>query len=713
MTEANKDILARPDFAKPWACSANNRKLIERYANTRRHTIVEDPGPFRKLALSSDGNTLVAVARRVLCLFNTRTRERLDRVVFDSDIEHVVINSDGQIVFVADATNTVHVIDVSFTYRSQVVTYESDIVAMAVDSTGSRLAIADVTSSINLLDTNDFQNTPVPDCGFRPQRLVIRNDEDMLLAYGLREIVVYRLSTVECLARYGNNQQVEESFCLTDEHLIAEAPGGFVVFDVATAEFRFVPARTYEAYDATPDGSVFTTAHLYGLTLWDTSRGAEIRQVRTYIREINDIKICDEGQVVYVCGDDAIVDCYSVRGERLATYSDFYSPIMAAATTHADRTLVVADESGSLAVYDLVTGVSSRFHQHTCCISKLFVEGSLVATGAHDGWARVLDLDTGKQEFGVNFPGSPVQAVTLDGDRFLAIGNYLGQVQLYDLDTHKLVREFHGNRCTIRSLSISPCRRYLMSTNESGEALIFDYESGELTNQLKGYGTIYSGCFDESGEFVYFGDDHGWIVKARPNSLRASKRWHIHSSSVRSIHIRGDKLTSIGISDKAQVLDLKTGQTILDCPVNTKPYHRVAFMNASGTRLVTGGQDGCLMFRDVTNGSILAELHNLAHGFLWLTRDDEATKDYGDCFWTDQEALISVYNRVAGIETLLVPSSEEYKEYVRIHKNQSMTMTRVGMTPAAIDESIGQLLEIRRNSIMDWDPFALLEQLPG
>jgi WD40 repeat protein len=200
-------------------------------------------------------------------------------------------------------------------------------------------------------------------------------------------------------------------------------------------------------------------------------------------------------------------------------------------------------------------------------------------------------------------------------------------------------------------------------------------------------------------------------VKARPTSLRVSKRWNTHSTSVRSIHIHGNKLTSIGISDKAQVLDLKTGKTLLDCPVNTKPYHRVAFMNGSGTRLVTGGQDGCLMFRDPNDGSILAELHNLAHGFLWLTCDNEASSDYGDCFWTDQEELIQVYNRVAGIETLLAPSSEEHKEYIRIHKNRALTMSRVGMTSAATDQGIEQLMATRRNSVMDWDAFALLEQL--
>ncbi|MCP4982640.1 MAG: WD40 repeat domain-containing protein [Gammaproteobacteria bacterium] len=712
MTETDKEIVAQQEQLEPWACSAQSRKHLEHYGNTRRHTVAEDPGPFRKLSLSNDGNTLAAATRRVLCLFNTRTRERLERFAFDCDIAQVTINGDGQIIFVADTTNAIHVIDVPFSYRSKVFTHRADIVAMTIDSGGSRLAVADATGCIKILDTANFSNISTLDCGYAPQRLVIRLAEDLLLCFGKRKVIAHQLATGKRLARYGNDEHIEDSFCLPGEYLVTEAPGGFVVFNSEATECRYVPTPTCKAFDTTPDGAVFTTTRRNGLILWDASRGAEIRDMQTYIREVGDIKICDEGQSVYVCGDDATVECFSVTGERLATFSDFYSPIMAAATTNNDRTLIVADETGTLAVYDLVDGTASRFPQHTCCISKLHVEGSLVATGAHDCRARVLDLDSGKEVFSVYFPGAPVQAITLDGDRFVGIGNYLGQVQLYDLDNHQLAHEFYGNRSSVRSLSLSPCRRYLMSTNESGEVLIFNYGSGELINQLNGSGIIYSGCFDETGEFVYFGDGKGRIRKARPTSPKILRCWSTHGSDVRSVHVRGNRLSSIGIFDKAQVLDLDSGKTLLDCPVNAKPYHRVAFMNAGGTRLVTGGQDGCLMFHDASDGSVQAELHNLAHGYLWLTRDDDSGKAYGDSFWTDQEELISVYNRVAGIEALLLPSSEAHQEYIRIHKNRGMTMSRVGMTPAATDPVTERLLATRHSSIMDCGPSALLEQLP-
>lgn len=713
MSEGNTDLSVRSNRDQPWACSPRSRKTLDCFGSGRRYTVIDNAGDFEKITLSGDGNILAAAAGRVLCLFNTKTRDLTERYVFDSDIEQVAVNDDGQVLLVADAKTAIHLIDVAFSHRSHVLTNQTGVTAMAIDITCSRLAIADVEGDIDIIDTGDFSKLLTLECGFVADRLNTRSDGNLLLCFGKREIAVYSLLTAKRLARYGNDHHVEESFCLKDEYLITAAPGGFVVFEPATNETRFVPAASYNAYAATPDGSLLVTARNYEFVLWQVNRNMEARQLHTYVRNASDVKICGEGQSVYLCGDDATVECFSVSGERIATYSDFHVPIMAAAATHDDRTLVVADEVGTVTAYDLVSGEGKRYHQHTCCISKLCVEGSLVATGAHDGWARVLDLNSGSEVFGVNFPGTPVQAVTLDGDRFVVIGNRLGQVRLYDLDNHSLVREFHGNHFIVRSLSISPCRRYLMSTNEIGEVMIFDYESGELINQFEGSGISYSGCFDETGEFLYFGDSVGNIAKTRPESKRVSRRWPVHRTDVRSIRIQDGNLVSLGIADDAFILDTKSGKPILECPLDTKPYRRAAFVNAAGTRLVTGGQDGCLMFRDTANGSILAELRNLAHGFLWLTRDDENPADYGSCFWTDREEMVQVYNRVGDIETLLAPASREYREYISIHNHRTRTMARVGMTPAATDQDSEALLSARRNSVVDRDPAALLERLPG
>ena len=707
MTELESNLDLTGSTLEPWTCSETNHDQLERYQGGKRHEIVEAPGPFKKLALSADGNTLVAISDRGLCVFNTRTRQRLHRFAFAETIEQVAINANGQMIFLADDEQGIHKIDIPFRYQCRVGEHADKIEAMTVDDSGSTLAIASDDGSVTLLDTTCLARLGRIDCGFTAQRIAIREDRDWLLVFGNRQITVYRFSTLDRLTRFAEGDS--NDLALDSDLLITEAPGGFILFDAETDNFRVLPTISYKAYDTTPDGRVLATVRNFELALWDPHSGTETRRMRTYVRRVCDVKICAEGQSLFVSGDSAVIEHFSIHGERIATLSDFRVPIMAAMTTGDERRLVVAGENGTVAVYDLVTGEVTRFHLHSCCISKLFVEGSLVATGAHDGWARVLDLDSGEELFATHFPGTPVQAVTLERNRFLVTGNYLGQVRLFDIENGELVREYYGNECTVRSVSVSPCRNYLLSTNEEGQALVFNYSTGEQVNEFQGIGTSYTGCFDESGEFFYFGDGNGRIARARPEAKRIGRRTKLHTSDVRSIRIQGDNLVSIGITDDACIIDTKTGKTRLECPVNTRHYHRVAFMNAAGTRLVTGGQDGCLMFRDPADGTILAELHNLAEGYLWITRNADGATEQGDCFHTDQEQMIQVYDRCNGVETLVNPASREYDHYLRAHNNRIETMAKVGMTPAAMDQKAGLEKAMRRDLSSDWLFRPLLE----
>jgi len=460
MSDTLKELLSKQD--------SESRAVMEQDGPTERHSVVESPGPFRKLALSGDGNTLVAIAHSTLCVFNTKTRERIGRFIFDRKLKHIAVDFDGHTVVAADAMNAVFAIDLPFSVQQRIATHEAEISALAIDSAGSTIALGDANERSKLLNTSNLESTRNVECGFVPTKVVLREVDDLLIACTLQSISLFRLSTLEYLTRYGEGQRSVEPINMTNVPLITEATGGIAIFDMPTAERRFMPAQFSQAYDATADASRIVTAEHGCVAIWDGGRAAKIRSFDTYVRQVGDIEICNEGRSVFVCGDDSTIEGFSTMGERLATYTDLYCPIMAAATTHDDRTLVVADQAGTVAVYDLVTGEVQRFHLHVCNISKMHVEGSLVATGSHDGVAKVFNLDTSTELFKASFAGQPVQAVTLDSDRYLLTGNRLGQVHKYDLMNGDFVREYYGNSGSVRSLSISPCRKYLMSTNTNG-----------------------------------------------------------------------------------------------------------------------------------------------------------------------------------------------------------------------------------------------------
>ena len=127
--------------------------------STERHAVVESPGPFRKLALSGDGNILVAIAHSTLCVFNTKTRERIGRFVFDRKLKHIAVDFDGHTVVAADAMNAVFAIDLPFSVHHRIATHETEISALAINSTGSKIALGDANEKIKLLETGDLEST--------------------------------------------------------------------------------------------------------------------------------------------------------------------------------------------------------------------------------------------------------------------------------------------------------------------------------------------------------------------------------------------------------------------------------------------------------------------------------------------------------------------------------------------------------------------------
>ena len=381
---------------------------------------------------------------------------------------------------------------------------------------------------------------------------------------------------------------------------------------------------------------------------------------------------------------------------------------MAAAQT--GRHLMVVDQRGVLAQYDLLTGDAQRFYHHDCCVSKMHVLGDLVATGAYDGTARVLDIATGEVIACIRHRGVPSQAVALNNDGMLVTGTRNGRLTRFDIETGKPVQKYHGNTAAIRCTAVSPCSRYVLSTSDMGDVLVFDYQSGKLLHQRSDSSIIYSGCFDETGEYIYYGTGGGYVVKARSADGAVLERWRLHTSNVRSVAMCSGKLVSIGIHDGACITDPQNGTITLHCRINAPLFRRVAFINAEESRLVTGGQDGRLRFHDINDGRVLAELHNLNQGHLWTTENNDA--DSPNWFWTDRHEMIQLYERLGDTEMLVPPTDRRHRDYVQALNSRVATMARVGMCNDAMTRDVAALCDSFREKLKQANQQALLEHSP-
>ncbi|MDH3508937.1 MAG: WD40 repeat domain-containing protein, partial [Gammaproteobacteria bacterium] len=529
--------------------------LVRKYASSEHHSIALDPGPIHRLALSLDGSTLAGAAGNALCIWETRLRKLTHRFVFEKPVEHVAISRDGQCVLIADSGNALHQIDCTSGLRSELAVAPEAITAIAVDPDCTLCAYGTADGVVRTLEVASPESGLAIETRDIPTRIAVDTSSDLLLVIQAGCAEVYRLSSGNLVTTYDDNEGVLPDVDLPWAQIVTNQESVVVVFDAATGDVLSAANCASAATDFTPDGTRIVAAMNHRTIIWDGRSDEPLLNIHTYNRAVQDVKISSDGAHIYTCGYDSTVDVHTSSGQWRASLADSYGSITGAALSDSDRHLVVTDEQGFVAVYDAESGSVMRLVQHDASIAKLRLSSTWAATSSYDGTATVLDIESGETICRVGDGQVEIQAVALDGQEILITGNGLGAVRCHDIDTGKIVREYFGNDSPVRSICVSPCRRYLLTTSEHGSVLLFDYLTGELLQRLMNLGIVYEACFDADGEFFFFGDRYGTVKKVHSASGAVTDRWRALNSEIRAIGFYNDRVCAVGLFDDAVMFD--------------------------------------------------------------------------------------------------------------------------------------------------------------
>jgi WD40 repeat protein len=113
-------------------------------------------------------------------------------------------------------------------------------------------------------------------------------------------------------------------------------------------------------------------------------------------------------------------------------------------------------------------------------------DGSLVATGAGEGGARLYDAKTGALVRAIGEAGGPSITFSPDGRSLAAAGFHMDKlVGLYDVRTGKRLRTFAGHtEWEADACTISPDGKLLASTGVDKQILVWDLATGVLRHRL-------------------------------------------------------------------------------------------------------------------------------------------------------------------------------------------------------------------------------------
>ena len=686
--------------------TARKHSLVEKYATNEHHSIVAAQGPFEVLSLSSDARVLAGAAGNVLCVWDTVGCHRTHRLVFREDIAHLAIAADGHELVVADLLNSLYLVELATATRCHLIDAPQPLTALSMASSAGICLFGTADRFIHVLDMRTGRTF----CSFETvdvvSRLFVDVHDDLVFASQKEGVAVHRLSSGILVATYGDGQQPSAE--IPPRKIVIEGNSETCVIDSTTGQIVGTFDVLFDAMDYTPDGEYIVAAGSHYLRRWNGHSEQLEPRTHTYISTPTAVKISSDGELFYVSGDEATIDVRTRSGKWRGVLADIYCPIMGASMMSDNKHLIVADEQGFVVAYDVESGSVARHQIHETCVSKLRTYGTWIATGSYDGTAVVFDAESHEVIRRVSYGDTPIQAVALVGHEFLITGNAIGAVHCHDIGSGEVVSEFAGNTSAVRSVCASPCGRYLLTTADNGDVLLFDYETTTLLHSLSHINVIYEACFDESGDSFFFGDNFGTLKKVDSGSGAITARWNALPSDVRSVTLHSDRLCAIGLHHDAVILDTTTGSVLLRTSPDNSLRRRVAFLNAAGTRFVTGGQDGRLRFHCAETGGVVAELHHPTDGFLW-TATGLSDESRGDWFWTDRPELIDVRSCTDGTEVMLEPEDARRKEYVRIHNSRAATMASVGMSERATKRNVNLLAQAHRSALEESRQMALLE----
>ncbi len=266
-----------------------------------------------------------------------------------------------------------------------------------------------------------------------------------------------------------------------------------------------------------PDGKQLATASSDGTTrVWDVATRETIFTLPKPSDAGNGLRYSPNGkQILTVNGDGTVQVWNTETGARMWQFQDRGAQIVRASFTPDGLRVAAYGKDRKLRLWNALTGesIAEKIFLADGDVDQPYpvpVFSSNKTLGALTTWLRVTLFDTHTGEsLGVLRGGGKVYlhlAFSPDGTQ-LAAGYWqqgtqqLGGVELWDVESRKLVRDIRGREPD--SLAFSPDGKHILATYPDSTARVLDTDTGKLLHELKGHtAEITRAAFSPDGRFI-------------------------------------------------------------------------------------------------------------------------------------------------------------------------------------------------------------------
>jgi WD40 repeat protein len=193
------------------------------------------------------------------------------------------------------------------------------------------------------------------------------------------------------------------------------------------------------------------------------------------------------GQLVAVATDKEVALWNVGSGEKVFALSGHQAVVNRLAFSHDDRTLISADEGGTIKVWDTTSGQNRQTVNTGGKVTamRLGPGGQVLASAGEDRSINLWDLAAGGLPRKLKKHDGIVNAIAFSSDgQLLASGSDDRTVIIWEAATGKSKRTLKGHDLTVLSVAFSPDGSLIASGSGNASVVLWDVKSGKLNRVL-------------------------------------------------------------------------------------------------------------------------------------------------------------------------------------------------------------------------------------
>ena len=426
---------------------------------------------------------------------------------------------------------------------------------------------------------------------------------------------VWDLESEKCLHTLKGHEYCITSVCLTPDG--RRAVSGSLdqtlrVWDIENGRcLRILEGHcgSITSVSLSPDGRLAVSGSEDGtLRVWDLRNRQGLHTPKGHKDLVASLSLSSNGKRVVSGSWDKTLRVWDLEnGQCLHTLKGHENYVTSVSITTDGRRVVSGSWDKTLRVWDLECGKCLRIlkgHKDHVIIVNITPDGQRVVSGSwdHDRDLRVWDLESGQCLLGFEVAGYDGSGgfinvtITTDGRRAITIDPPFDcTLKLWNLENGKHLRTLSGHKDHVRSVSITPDGRRVVSGSRDKTLRVWDLENGQCLHTLKGHkDCVTSVSITPDGRRVVSGS---W-----DNTLRVwdLENWQYlrtltgHEDPVTSVSITPDGRMAVSISlDKTlRVWDLDRGQ----CYATYNNSFEIISVALSEAKIVCGDKGGKVIF---------------------------------------------------------------------------------------------------------------------